>query len=1126
MDTVVELAQPAVRGLAPFSLKDAPALIERVFPAQKVGIEAQKERRAGAGQTLTALGSYWKGRKPLVLVRATVLASLLPATGELDGDLELFEMLMRMDGEGISRRKPKVTAGHVWHCTAIKADDKAAHIEAPGATGDVSDQLETDTEIDGSTASSQQARRAAAISWKRIDLSRFDEAEEDATKCGRERVREATVAPGTAEERRAIAKRAEEETAKQVRLIRDQRQAERRRIEDERRQLELRALASMPFGQQVAICERVEKVEDLRNEDDPLYRGIWERVNARLGTNAHCLPELIEQLGVARFGQLPVVGDPFTGGGSIPFEAARVGCDVVASDLNPVAAMLTWGALNIVGADEETREAIAAEQRRAAAAVDAEITRLGIEHNERGDRAKAYLYCLETVDPQTGWRVPMAPSWIISQNRRCVAKLVPVYAEKRFNIEIVEGASAGEMSQAELGTVRDGHLIYRLSAVPGGEEEEHRIAISRLRGDGEGPDLPGGGRGNRLRSWQISDVVPHEPEWVPDAPPALAGAAPGAWVGGDIWLERLYCIQWVDGEDLKSGKFRPRTFFSAPTVEDIQRENRVRELVQGNLTSWQQAGLVPDMPIEVGEKTDEPIRTRGWMYWHHLFPARHILSNAIIGKNYKGSAALSFSRCQILTISSRMNNINGTAGQGGAVKYGDVFSNQALNTFLNYGVRSTALLLSSGNVDPPSFPLFGRREISNEGVGALSRRAHLWVYDPPYADAVHYHEITEYFIAWLRKNPPPPFDQWTWDSRRPLAIQGKGDKFRADMVAAFRAMADHMPDNGLQVCMFTHTDAKVWADMAQIVWGAGLQVTAAWYVSTETTSELKQGGYVQGTVLLVLRKRRGDERAYRDELVPAIRARVEEQVRTLMGLNQRAHGRQRDENLFSRADLQMAGYAAAMEVLTGCTHIDGVDMTREALRPRAKGERGLVEEMIDLAVQTATELMTPEGIEESLWERLTATERFYLTMTETEAERPQGQLGGKLDDYQNFAKAYRADGWEDLMADKTPNKACLKGPAELRRALMTGHPFSDGTLRPTLYAINELRLATERDEDPKTAADRVLHGLRDHFGEWVRQRASVRTVAAWFGRMWARNRPAEASAARQLAGIIQTERLG
>jgi hypothetical protein len=64
--------------------------------------------------------------------------------------------------------------------------------------------------------------------------------------------------------------------------------------------------------------------------------------------------------------------------------------------------------------------------------------------------------------------------------------------------------------------------------------------------------------------------------------------------------------------------------------------------------------------------------------------------------------------------------------------------------------------------------------------------------------------------------------------------------------------SDDLPDNGLQIVMFTHQDAGVWADMAAIVWGAGLQVTAAWYIATETSSELKKGGYVQGAVLLVL----------------------------------------------------------------------------------------------------------------------------------------------------------------------------------------------------------------------------------------------------------------------------------
>src|SRR6056297_575274 len=87
-----------------FALKDAPALIEKVFPAQKVSFEAQRERKAGAGQTLTALGSYWKGRKPLILVRSIVLGSLLPATDNPEKDLEIYEALMGFDLEGLGRR--------------------------------------------------------------------------------------------------------------------------------------------------------------------------------------------------------------------------------------------------------------------------------------------------------------------------------------------------------------------------------------------------------------------------------------------------------------------------------------------------------------------------------------------------------------------------------------------------------------------------------------------------------------------------------------------------------------------------------------------------------------------------------------------------------------------------------------------------------------------------------------------------------------------------------------------------------------------------------------------------------------------------------------------------------------
>jgi putative DNA methylase len=43
--------------VTPFSLKDAPALIERLLPVQKLSVEAYKEQEGRQSKTLTGLGS-------------------------------------------------------------------------------------------------------------------------------------------------------------------------------------------------------------------------------------------------------------------------------------------------------------------------------------------------------------------------------------------------------------------------------------------------------------------------------------------------------------------------------------------------------------------------------------------------------------------------------------------------------------------------------------------------------------------------------------------------------------------------------------------------------------------------------------------------------------------------------------------------------------------------------------------------------------------------------------------------------------------------------------------------------------------------------------------------------------
>ena len=300
---------------------------------------------------------------------------------------------------------------------------------------------------------------------------------------------------------------------------------------------------------------------------------------------------------------------------------------------------------------------------------------------------------------------------------------------------------------------------------------------------------------------------------------------------------------------------------------------------------------------------------------------------------------------------------------------------------------------------------------------------------------MHYHEITEFFIGWLRKNAPAPFDSWTWDSRRALAVKGTGDDFRRSMINAYKAMADHMPNNGIQCVMFTHQDTGVWSDMIGIFWAAGLQVVGAWYIATETTSELKKGGYVQGTVILMLRKRpKGDKAGFKQRLLPAVRAEVKKQISSMLHLNEDVEEKL-GEPVFNDSDLQMAGYAAALKVLTSYTHIGGEDVTSFALRPRVKDEITVVDEIVQQAAEAANGLLVPHGLQEETWQKINGIQRFYLRMMDIETTGAT-----KLDNYQNFAKAFNVGDYSRVMRNNSANEAQL-----MRVSEFTSRDLTDNT---------------------------------------------------------------------------------
>jgi putative DNA methylase len=87
-----------------------------------------------------------------------------------------------------------------------------------------------------------------------------------------------------------------------------------------------------------------------------------------------------------------------------------------------------------------------------------------------------------------------------------------------------------------------------------------------------------------------------------------------------------------------------------------------------------------------------------------------------------------------------------------------------------------------------------------------------------------------------------------------------------------------------------------------------------------------------------------------------------------------------------------------------------------------------VTEIIDFAVQVANEHMVPEAMSAAVWERLTGAERFFCKMLDLETTGVR-----RLDNYQNFAKAFRVPDYDMLMASVDPNKARLKLAREFKK---------------------------------------------------------------------------------------------
>ncbi|HDK7163570.1 TPA: DUF1156 domain-containing protein [Clostridium botulinum] len=909
------------------------SFIEVQFPVSKISKESYKERKAGSNQTLTGLGKWW-GRKPLILVRAAIVASILPATDNPKKDREIFLKILSMDDRGLDLRKNKPISTKDLLANATLKEKELYFVYANGEY-----------------------------------IAKYN---------------------------KGISK-------------------------EDKDKLQLNVFNRFSYDEKLKYCLRPEEVNN-----DAAYD--WKIINEHLRTTASNLQELVKELGRRRFGKEPRVGDCFAGGGSIPFEAGRIGCDVYASDLNPLAGVLTWADLNILSKSNSEIEELKKFQEKVYDEVAKQVEEWGIENNENGWKAKYYLYCNETVCPECGCKVPLAPNWIVSDSFKTVAKLKYNKDNNNFDILIENGVSKEEMKKAkESSTIVKGNLVC--------PHCNNSTPITSLRKDKKSED---GNTLYGLRKWEKNEFVPRE---------------------DDIFQERLYAIKYIDKFDNKTWeevmkKPAPATdacygnvYYIAPTKEDLEREDKVKELLVNKFNLWQERGYIPNSEIEEGYNTNQIIRERGWKYWHQLFNNRQLLIVGVfleiidkydIGEDYKVFLILGINK--ILDRMSKLCMWHFSYDKGETT-----YSNQSLNTLYVYATRTMSTLYNPWILSVVNSKFDNNSVVELKDARNVKNICDMWITDPPYADAVNYHELSEFFLAWDKKFIKEAFSNWYSDSKRILAVKGVGETFNHSMVEIYTNLCKNMADNGMQIVMFTHSDVKVWAELAMILWSSGLQVTAAWNIATETESGgLKDGNYVKGTVILILRKQISNETAYLDELYADIEEEVKYQINSMRELDDKE-----DPN-FSDSDYLLAAYAASLKVLTSYKNIEDIDVKYELSKSRDANEVSPIENIINQAVKIAYDYLIPSEFDSYIWKSLIPEERLYLKGIELEKQNLY-----KLSAYQELARGFGVDEYTTMLASTKANTARLKTPKEFAmKNLNDSSAFGNSLLRNILVAIH------------------------------------------------------------------------
>lgn len=617
--------------------------------------------------------------------------------------------------------------------------------------------------------------------------------------------------------------------------------------EELKREYERLAGSSDPIDQRADLCRRIERVTRW-GSIDPGEIATFRRLIDR----AH--------------GGEPTVLDPFAGGGAIPVEATRLGCNAIAVEYNPVAWFILKCTLEFPSKFRAQKWSVRPPAEEGALHANGQFT-----------LPSGAEVCLDLARQVREWG-----AWVLTNVERELSDYFPNVDGKQpivyFWTRTVPcqdpscGASVPLLKTLWLSTKRGRERALRLEIDRSRKHVEFRVFAPGDRVEVGSPTVAGG-----------KAFCPFHEQPVVLTADYIKECGKRGFMGARL---TAVVVEGAQGKEYRE-----------PFPEEISAAARAVD----NLSQ-----VMADLPLG---PLDEPLcevrpapNTRGVsslarfgiMTWGQVFTPRQqlVLSSiakwtrraqkaiASAGEDELAEAIGAYLYCVLARAADRDSSI--CTWQTGGEFVGHTFMRYALPMTWDFCETNPYSDATGGYRQAVEWVVTVVEHLEQAAVGNATARhgsateslgenvADAIVTDPPYYGAIPYADLADFFYVWLRRfgwDRYPKEFATTLTPRDDELVQHaaytNGDNVQAKrryeerMIQAFGRAADALKPHGITVIVFANKQPDAWEALVSSMIESGFTVTASWPIDTERTAKLGAGkaAYLATSVWLVCRKR-------------------------------------------------------------------------------------------------------------------------------------------------------------------------------------------------------------------------------------------------------------------------------